>query len=68
MDSKESKHSVANGEGNSNMTAQSSIFILILKTRVIEPLLINYYDNIYWCLGQITIVYIQYFSQCSCVT
>ena len=39
MDSKDSlKHSVANGEGNSNLTTQSSIFNLILKTRV---LLIN---------------------------
>ena len=47
MDSKESlKQSVANGEGNSNLTTQSSTFNLILKSRVIEPLLINYYDNI----------------------
>ena len=47
MDSKESlKHSVANGEDNSNLTTQSFIFNLFLKTRVIEPLLINYYDSI----------------------
>ena len=37
---------VDNGEGNSNLTTQSSIFNLILKTRVIGPLLLNYYDSI----------------------
>ena len=43
MDSKDSlKHSVANGEGKSNLTTQSSILNLILKTRVISPLPINY--------------------------
>ena len=68
MDSKESlKRSVANGEGNSNLTTHSSIFNLILKTRVIEPFLITYYDSISWCLGQITIVYSRSFSQCNCV-
>ena len=47
MDSKDSlEHSVANGEGNSNLTTQSTIFNLILKTRVIEPLFINYHENI----------------------
>ena len=65
MDSNESlKHRVANGQDNSNLTTQSSIFNVILKTRVFEPLLINYYDSIKWCLGQITVVYSQYFSQC----
>ena len=47
MDSKDSlEHSVANGEGNSNLTTQSTIFNLILKTRVIEPIFINYHENI----------------------
>ena len=47
VDGKDSlKHSTANGEGNSNLTTQSSIFNLMLKTRVIESLLINYLDTI----------------------
>ena len=46
MDSKDSlKHSVANGEGNSNLTTQSSTFNIILKTRVIEPPFIEYHKR-----------------------